>query len=95
MDRKALRNYAVKVLGLKDRTQKDKITFFNKLFDNHLLDQNRLLKACLNHSYRKKLREDNTRKSSDIVLDIALEFEISTKTVYNCIYKYPHVVLEL
>lgn len=93
MDIQSVRNYAIQILVLEHNAQKDKIIFFNKLIDNNLLDQNRLLKACINHYYSSELRK-NMYKSSEIILDASIEFEVSTTWVYNCIYKYPHVVLE-
>ena len=90
MDREAINQYALKVV--KEDSTKEEYTIFKKLLTNNLIDPSRLMKGCINDFYNKMLRT-NEYSSKDIMLDIAIDFEISTKTVHNCVYKFPNIIL--
>lgn len=95
MDRESIKNYAIKVITerLEKSNAPEKINFFQRLWDNHLLDQERILKGCINHFYQRqfKLNDCDTKNT---IIDAAIEFEVSCSMVKNTIYKFKHVGLD-
>ena len=93
----ALKSYVVEKIKRQDNDTLHKIDLFNKMFENHLINRNHLLKACINDYYSKKykenLKEETNSIQRDTVLDVSIKFEISKTTVENCIYKFSHIRL--
>lgn len=87
MNIEALKNYA-----LSNIKEQSKIDLFNSLFDSNIINKNLLLKACINHFYDAKFKENDCH-SLNTVMDAAIEFEVSISTVHNTIYKYRKVTL--
>ena len=94
MNRQGLENYVVKVLTKELSTEElpIKLNFFKQLWNNNLLDQERILKGCINHYYDKKFKE-NDCNAKNTTYDVAIEFDVSYSMVQNVIYKFKHVTL--
>lgn len=89
-----VKQYAIKVLV--EDTPKDqaplKLNFFNYLINNGLIDSQRLRKGCINHFY-DKVCKDHGGADRAAIIDTAIEFDCSTRTVYNVVYKFRNVRL--
>lgn len=89
-----VKEYALKVLleeTPKEQTEV-KLIFFNHLFNNGLVDYQRLKKGCINHFYDNICKEIGGSDKS-AVLDTAIEFDCTAKTVRNTIYKFSDIRL--
>lgn len=89
-----VKDYAVKILveeTPKEQTE-EKLNFFNHLFNNGLIDYQRLKKGCINHFYDSACKT-NGGSDKSAVLDTAIEFDCTTKTIHNTIYKFRHIRL--
>jgi len=90
MDETSLKNYAIKIIKSKGISN---IEIFSKMFDNGLIDRERVLKGCINHYYDFKLKE-NECNVKNTVLDAAIEFDVSCRTVQNTIYKFRNIRID-
>jgi hypothetical protein len=93
MDRVSIKNYAMEVIRKNYPDENGKAEFFGKLFDNGLVDIERVLKGCINHSYDIYYKKNNCI-SRESLLDVAVDFDVSTHTVKNVIYKYRNVRID-
>lgn len=91
LDKLEIRNYAIAVI--KETHNTDSIELFEKLFKNGLIDQERVLKGCINHYYDKQYKLNNCIMG-DTVIDTSILFDISTSQVKNTIYKFRNVRLD-
>lgn len=94
MNIKFVNDYAIKVLL--EITPKEQVTvklnFFTKLLHNGLIDHQRLRKGCINHFY-DKVCKDSGGANRFAILDTAIEFDCTTKTIYNVVYKFNKIRL--
>ena len=93
MNIEALRLYAIEKIKEIDGSN-SRIDFFNIMFRGGVIDKHLLLKACINDFYDIKFKE-NDCNSNNTCLDVAIEFDVSIKTVHNTIYNYKHVRLDI
>ena len=95
MIREDLENYVVKVLAetLSKEELPIKLAFFKHLWNNNLIDQERILKGCINHYYDSQYKINNCH-AKNTTYDTAIQFDVSVSTVQNVIYKFRHVVLK-
>jgi len=94
MNTSFVKEYAIKVLL--ETTPKEqttlKLNFFTHLINNGLVDFQRLKKGCINHYYDKACKE-NGGSDKNVILDTAIEFDCTTRTVHNVVYKFSNVRL--
>lgn len=92
MDRLNIKNYAISVIQESIDNSEKEVELFKKLYDNGLIDNERVLKGCINHLYDKAFKENDCSVKNS-VLDTAIEFDVSTRLVENTIYKFRHIRL--
>lgn len=94
MERIEVKHYVEKIIieQSSEIDRKQKLSFFNKLWTSHIVDNERLLKGAINHFYDKKFKENNCN-TKESVYDTATFFAVSISTVKNTIYQYRDVVL--
>lgn len=96
MDREALRKYCEKIIIERNSEAAIglKVNFFNQCWAANIIDQERVLKGCINHFYDIVFKENkcNTKNS---IIDTAIHFEVSISTVKNSIYKFNNIRLNL
>ena len=87
-----VKDYAIKVLLEETLNEKSTLIFFKNLINNGLIDGERLKKGCINHFYDKACK-DNGGSNKNAILDTAIEFDCTTRTVYNVVYNFTKVRL--
>lgn len=85
-----VKEYATTVLLLE---APEKLDFFTHLINNGLIDYQRLKKGCINHFYDKICKE-NGGSDKNAIIDTAIEFDCTSRTVYNTVYKFNDVRLK-
>lgn len=86
MNGNALKKYAMSV------APEDQRELFSKLYDNGIIDKQKLLKGCINHFYDARFKENNNDTGSTVI-DTSIEFEVSISTIQNVIYKFRKIRL--